>query len=247
MRISISSKLIHKALSLEIVSHFLHFSEVIQFQTVVISIDKSKLKDKSTGDSLGIIAGERCGIFSHKDVRSDTTTAIYYPTAYGMILRSGMLNAVLREEFTTLISLQYVMAIFISIGIWLLYATTRRSIIACYRKTNHRTVRESQLLLYQSLTVRAQAYDSGTVIILHCAGENLGCRGRVFIDKHYEWHRDISAPTIRLIVTTRGLATLCIYNQTVSREEFISHLHTGLKITATIIAEIDDKTLESLL
>ena len=95
-----------------------------------------------------------------------------------MVSRTGMLDAILREELAVLIAGEEVLLIILVItqGVWLLDASARWSIVAGDGKTDEAVVRELYLLLNQTLTERAAADDGGTVVVLHGTGKDFGRR-----------------------------------------------------------------------
>ena len=64
-----------------------------------------------------------------------------------------MLDAVLREVLSVLIARDEVLLVVLVIAsdVRLLYASARRSVVACYRKAYDAAVGESYLLLYEAL------------------------------------------------------------------------------------------------
>ena len=89
-----------------------------------------------------------------------------------------MLYAVLVEILAVLISRDKVLLVVIAAShrVRFLYAASRRSVVTCYGETYYGTVRETYLLLHQSLTEGASAYYHRPVIILHSTSEYLAGR-----------------------------------------------------------------------
>ena len=115
-----------------------------------------------------------------------------------MVGRSGVFDAILREELAVLIAGDEVELIVLVVTglIGFLNATARRRIVAGDGESDERMVVELYLLLHQTLAERATADDGGTIVVLHSSGKDFSCRGRSFVDEHHQRYLLIAAVTI---------------------------------------------------
>ena len=102
--VGIGGELVHQILLLEIVFHFHHLLEVVQFQSIVVRIREGKLQNQSAHAGLLIIRGVVRGVFRHEEVWRNTASTIYGTPVGGMVCRSGMFDRVFREELPMLIT-----------------------------------------------------------------------------------------------------------------------------------------------
>ena len=175
--VSKGDEFLHDILFLKISLESLTRLEIIHLLTVLVGIVEGILQDKPRHRSLLIIRCHAESILRHKDVRSNTSTSVDYTSVTSVILRTRMLDAILREELPMLISADKILLVVLvgTRGIWLLYATARRTVITCYRKTDHRMVGELYRLLYQTLSERTAPDNRASVVILDGSCKNLGC------------------------------------------------------------------------
>ena len=96
--VGIVGKLLYYVLTVKIVGKLHHLLEVVQLRTVVVGIGERKLKDESAHAGLLEVRSHAEGILRYEDIRSDTTATINHATDACMVSRTGMLDAILREE-----------------------------------------------------------------------------------------------------------------------------------------------------
>ena len=160
-----------------------------------------------------------------------------------------MLDAVLREEFSMLVSCQQVLFVvnIVACRIWLLYAASRWSIVSCCCKSDKTAVRKFHLLLHKSLAERTSADDCSAVVVLYCSSKDFRCGGRSLIDKNDERYFLIASPSVALVVLSRRLASLCIYDEFILWQEFVDHLYRRFQVSASVVSQVDNKVAESFL
>ena len=121
--IRIGHKLLQRVLALQVTLHFPHILHLTEPGTVLVGIGIGKLQDQTRHRGLLIIRGHIYRILRDEDIRCDTTTAIDRTAIAGVIGRTCMFDAVLREELTMLVAFHPVALIVLSIGIRFLDAT----------------------------------------------------------------------------------------------------------------------------
>ena len=247
--VGVYREFLHRVLLHQILRHRHHVSEGVQLRTVVVGIGEGELQDEARHGSLLVVACHAECVFGHEDVGRDAATAVHRATDAGVISRTLMLYAVLREELAVLISRYDVALVVLGVARRerLLYATTRRGVVACDGEAYHRAVGEANLLLNKTLAERTATDDGAAVVVLYGSGEDLGCRRRALVDKHAERQLLIRAVTVGTEVLTRRLAALHIHYELVLRQELVSHLHGRVHVSARIVAQVDDQVLEAFL
>ena len=168
-------ELLHEILFLQIIGERLHLGKLLQILPVLVGVGEGILEHESAHESLLIIRCEIRCILRDEHVGHDAATAIDSAAKDGVISRSRLLDAVLREELSMLVSVQQVgLIIGVVTGlIRFLNAAARRSIVAGYGEPDHTTVGESNLLLYKAFTEGSAPDNSGAVVVLHGSGEYL--------------------------------------------------------------------------
>ena len=199
--VGIVGEFLHRVLLHEIVGKLLHFGEVVHLQSVVVGIGECKLQYESAHRRLLIIGSDVQRVLRYEDVGSDTTTSIHRSAYRRVIHLARVLNAVLREEFSVLVSHEDVLlvALLVAHGVGFLYASSRGSVVACDGEPYHRPVVEWYGLLHESLAKRASSDDCGTVVVLHCAGEDFRSRCRTLVDEHHEWYLLIRSASVAAV------------------------------------------------
>ena len=234
VRVCIAYEFLYDVLSVKIVGKLHHLLEIVQFRTVVIGIGERKLKDETAHARLLEVGSHTECILRYEDIWSDTTATINHTTDACMISRTGMLDAILREELAVLIAGQQVLLVILVItqGVRLLDASARWSIVAGDGETDEAVVRELNLLLNQTLTERTATDDGSTVVVLHGTGEDFSRRCRTLVDENHQWYFLISTLAVARIFLAWRLSAFGIENQLLGWQELVRHVDSGSKITA---------------
>ena len=173
----IVGEVVHEIPSREIFRKGLHFGEFLQCLPVIVGVLEGVLQYETADCRLLIIGSNRRCVFWHEYVGSDSTAAIDNPSVVGVVCRSRVLDTVLREELSVLIAAEQVLLV---VGIvtrleWLLYASSRRGVVACDGESDHASVGELYLLLYESFAEGAPSDDDTSVVVLDSSGKDFGC------------------------------------------------------------------------
>ena len=120
--VGIIDKLLYQVLLIKIIGEFHHLLEIVQLRTVVVRIGKCKLENQSAHARFLEVRCHTQGIFRNEDIWSDATTAINHSANAGMVSRTGMLDAILREELAMLITGEEILLVVTAVAqsIWLL-------------------------------------------------------------------------------------------------------------------------------
>ena len=171
----IGGKLVHEVLLLQIVCQLLHRVVFVQLLSVLVHIGKGILDNQSAQRSLLVVRGHIRCILSNEDVGRNATTSVNGTSDGCMILLALVLDAVLREELTMLITGQQVLFIVLVVTSYVRFldTTSRGRIIAGNGQTNHRLIVEGNRLLNQSFTKRATSDNRTTIIVLNGTSQNL--------------------------------------------------------------------------
>ena len=201
------------------------------------------------GDALIVKFRHIAGITGHEDIGHDSTAAINDSSAHSRIFqRIGQMNTVGIIELTFLVTMHNIQFIIVTVShrIGFLYTAPRRRIITRHRKTQCRPVVQFELLLHQTFPETATTHNCAAVIILNSSRENLRCRSRPFIDKHYNFVFLEVALTIGVHIMTRRISSFCINNFCIFGKELIHHLTAHLHIAAAIAPEIEQIAFSTL-
>ena len=142
--LGIGGKFLYRILLLQIFLQLVDALELAELRTVLVRIFKGILYNQSTHGSLFVVGCHVGGVLGDKNVGSNTTAAIYRSADGGLISRSLVFDAILREKFSVLITRHEVFFVILVAArcIMLLNAATRRRIVAGDGQTNHRLVIE---------------------------------------------------------------------------------------------------------
>src|SRR5690606_4630674 len=121
--------------------------------------------------------------------------------------------------------------------------------ITCYTQIHGRAVRKIKLFLNNTLSVRSPPDDCPPIPILYSPRYDFASRGRVFINKNDQLSRcEISAlRTIGVIFMSLFMRPLRIDNKPSISKKLASHFNRHVKISTTIVAQIKNEFLRSLL
>ena len=128
---------------------------LIELCTVVVGEIKSIAVEDISIPYLVIEVRHLGCIHRNKDIWHNTTATIDHTTCRGAVLLALVqVDRVLREEFMVVDAVHQVHTVchLVAIGIWTLYRTTRRDIVASYGKTHSRAIAKWQLRLHKTLT-----------------------------------------------------------------------------------------------
>lgn len=148
--VGIVDELVHKTLTAQVFLEFSRIGEGLQLVAIVVGVFEAILSDSALADTLGIIWGKLCSVFSHKVVWHDTASAIDGASDASFVFLSCLTNAVLAEEFTALITGDEIHLVFfgLSLHVGLLDASARGSVVARNSQMDEGTVCEFNGLLY---------------------------------------------------------------------------------------------------
>ena len=123
--VGINGKLLYQVLLVKIIGEFHHLLEIVQLRTVVVRIGKRKLENQSAHARFLEVRCHTQGIFRNEDIWSDATTTINHSADAGMVSRTGMLDAFLREVLSMLLTGEEILLVVSAVaqGIWLLDAS----------------------------------------------------------------------------------------------------------------------------
>ena len=190
-----------------------------------------------------------CGVQRHEVVWHDATASIDRAmTAKRLALqRVGETDGVGRIKLAVLESLLDIMGIVLTVAllVWLLDASSGRSVVMRNGKTNHRTVLKLYRALHQSLTEGAATDDRGAVVVLHGSRDNLCCRGRILIYEDAELQILQLAASVRLIFHAILRLALGIYNKVVLAEQLVGDVDGSLQISTSVVLEVENETLHA--
>ena len=240
-------KFLYCILTLQVALHLPHVGHLTQLCTIFISVVISKLQNETSHRSLLVIRGHANRVLWDEDIRGNTTTAIDSTAIVGVIGRTRMFNAVLREEFSVLVTVDPVTFIILSISIWFLDTTPRRCVVTGNGQTDHGVIREFHRFLNKSLAERPTSHNGTTIIVLDRTSKDLRGRGRTLIDKHHKRDTLIRATSVGTIFLSRITATFGIDDELSLGQELISYLHSRLEIATRIATQIDNEVLEVFL
>ena len=158
------------------------------------------------------------------------------------------MDAVLREELTTLVSShQFILILLVMpLLVGFLYAAAAGSIVACDGETYYAAVAELDRLLHQSLAKGAAADNHSTVIVLDGSCKYLARTGASLIHQHYQGDGLEGTAPIAAELFTRTLASLCIYNEPTLGQELVGHLDGDVHVAACVAAQIHYQPIHTL-
>ena len=109
--VGIVHEFLYHVLAIEIVGQLHHLLEIVQLRTVVVGISKRELEDESAHACLLEIRSHAKRILRYEDIWCNTTATINHTTDACMVSRTGMLDAILREELAVLIAGDKIVAV----------------------------------------------------------------------------------------------------------------------------------------
>ena len=140
--VGISGEFVDDVLPVEIVCQGHHRFEVVELEAVVIRVSEGKLKDETAYTCLFEIRCHSERVFGYEDVGCDAAAAVNYTPYTGVIGWTGVLDAILIEEFAVLVTCDEVLLIIlvVAVDIRLLYASARWRVITGDGQANHTAV-----------------------------------------------------------------------------------------------------------
>ena len=115
-----------------------------------------------------------------------------------------------------------------------------------HRETDHRTVRQVDGTLYQSLSEGATTHDKATVLVLNGPRDNLRCRGGIAVHQHHHLTRRESAGTMRTVLCPLGSSSVSIDNQVAFLQKLVGDIYGGLQIASAILLQVEDQVFHTL-
>ena len=181
----------------------------------------------------------------NEDIWHNTTAAINHTMFLERLKAQGVskVNAVGVSQFATLQTVLHVLLIIFQVAflVWLLYATTGRSVIVSNGETYLRTVGQVDGALHQSLAKRASTDNRSSVVILYGSRDNLRSGSRILVDEHGDGQLLQRAVAMSLILIAAHRPTLGIYNHIALAQKLVGNLHGTLKIATAIVLQVEDK------
>ena len=218
---------------------------------MIVHIAQVMLQDNALSSKFamesGINGGVERNIFIGHNAAATVNGATFFQRL--KLQRVGKMDAVSIGKLTTLKTIDdihSIIAIF-ALGIRLLDASARWSIVMCNSESDHRAVGHVERALNKTLTKGTATNHDATVLILDGAGNNFGRRGCITVDKHYYLTLTENTAAIGLIFSARHLAAHGIYNQVVTLQELVGDIYSGLEIASAILLEIENKVLHALI
>ena len=215
-----------------------------------IDILEIGVDDIALGRQFAMELGVSESVERNEIVGHDTTAAIYSAMlAQGVAFeRIGKMYAVGIGQLTMLQTVYHIHGIILglALGVWFLDATAGRSEIMRHGETNHRAVGQVDGTLHESLAEGTATYNHTAVLVLDGTCDNLRRRCRILIYEHH--HLAIQELTVALclIVISRHLPSLGIYNKVVLLKKLIGNVHGSLEIAASVALKVEDKVAHAL-
>ena len=190
------------------------------------------------------------GVEGHEVVGHDAAT-----TVNGALLvqrlelqRVGEMDAVLIGQLTFLQTVIYIHCVILLIAllVWLLDAAARGSVVVCDGEAYHRTVGQVDGALDEALAVGATANNHASVLVLYGTSDNLGSRGRIFVDQHY--HLSIHKLTVSIgtILLAWYSAAVGVDDELVLGQKLVGNLDGCLQIAAAVFLQVKNQALHTL-
>ena len=212
--------------------------------TVLIHIVERILHNHTLSHEVAIVVAVFGGVDRHKHVGHNSTAAINGAAVAqcGHTQRIGKVYAIGARQFAAFITVHDVHFIVKAVAflVWLLYASPRRSVVSSHSEAYHAAVLKAQRTLHESLAESATAHNHATVPILHGTRENLGSRRRILVHQHSHLALAILAVANGFGFVAWAVTALGVDNQFVLVKQFVAHLDGRIKITAAVVAEVND-------
>ena len=113
-------------------------------------------------------------------------------------------------------------------------------------ETDHRTVRQIDRTLHETLAKGTAAYNDTTILILNSTCHNLCCRCRIAIHQHH--HLALLEGTVAIggIVHSWHLTTFGIDDQVTLFQKLLRDIHSSLQIAAAVLLQVEYQMLHTL-
>ena len=217
---------------------------------MAVNIAQRLLDNDALGGQLAVEARVVGGVERHEIVGHDAAAAIDRAVLLQRLelQRVGKVDAVLAGQLAVLQAVHHVhgVAALVALLIGLLDAAPRGGEVVGNGEPDHRAVGQVDGALHQSLAKGAAAHHLSSILVLDGACDNLGRRGRIFVDQHHHAALGEAAVGPGAIVAARHAAALGINDEVALVQQLAGHVGRCLQIAAAVALEVQHQVGHAL-